>query len=267
MARGDHTSRIIDYYENSDEELGRRYLREGFPELTAEYFEAAAQHRYELYPHIPEVAAFESFKDRSVLEIGVGHGIDHLMFARGGARLSGIDVTPKHCATTQHCLGLFGFQSRIVRADARRLPFREASFDHVFACGVLLLFREIDEALSEIHRVLRPGGFATIMLYNQASLHYWLKTRLYYGWVLDEDAVLGPETVTDWYTDGIGYPRTHHYQPADLPRLFTQFSRIEYRTACLTPEQVPRVGLPADPVVRRWLENHFGFFLWVRAWR
>jgi len=256
---------IVDYYEKSDRELARRYLGEQYPQFNEEYFRAAMRHRYELYPEIPEIAAFDSFRAKDVLEVGVGQGCDHFMFASHGARTTGIDLTPRHCEITRLMLATLGVPSRLVRADARKLPFGGESFDHVYSCGVLLLFAEIEQAIAEIHRVLRPGGTTTIMLYNKASLHYWLKTRLYYGWALNEDEVLGRDAVIDWYTDGIGYPRTWHYSPRDLRRLFAAYSHTEWRSSCLTPEQLPEAGLPTSIKAARWLEDRFGFFLWVRA--
>lgn len=257
---------VVRYYQDSDNELSRRYLREQFPELTPEYFTAALQHRYQLYPEIPALADFDAHAGRDVLEIGTGHGLDHLMFARSGARLSGVDLTMKHCRMTALCLESFGLRSRLCRADAQALPFADASFDHVYSCGVLLV-PDIEAALEQIHRVLRPGGSTLVMLYNRSSLHYWVKTRGYYGWALAEDKVLGRDTVDDWYTDGSGYVRTWYYGPRDLKRLFRRFARVEYCTTCLTPEQLPEVGLPADPRHRSWRERRFGFFLWVKAWR
>jgi len=258
---------VVNYYQKSDKELARRYLEHRYPSLTKEYFEAALRHRYDLYPHIPEVANFNAFNDQDVLEVGVGQGSDHLMFAQSGARTTGIDLTRKHCEITQRCLELFGYQSRVLVADARTLPFASNAFDHVYSCGVLLLFREIEAALNEIHRVLRPGGSTTVMLYNRRSIHFWIKSRLYYGWALNEDRLIGANAVTDWYTDGIGYPRTFHYSPSDIPRLFAAFRNVEFRTTCLTPEQIPEIGLPDSPRARRWLEERFGFFLWIRAWK
>lgn len=262
----ENISKVLQYYQHSDRELARRYLADQYPDLTPEYFRAALQHRYKLYPHLVKVAQFDAFADKDVLEIGVGQGADHFMFASAGARMTGIDVTAKHCAISRLLLESFNLTSHIVQADARTLPFPNESFDHVYSCGVLLLFPDIARAMSEIRRVLRPHGHTTIMLYNKASIHYWIKTRLYYGWCLGEDAFLRRETVNDWYTDGIGYPKVHYYSPRDLPRLFSAYSRVEFRTACLTPEQVPVVGLPTDAKLARWLENHFGFYLWVRAW-
>lgn len=261
------TKDVAEYYERSDAELARRYLKDQYPNFNRAYFEAALAHRYGLYPHIPDFAEFGRFQGRDVLEVGVGQGADHYMFASHGARLVGIDLTQKHCDITRLFLATFGLKSRIARADARHLPFSDACFDHVYSCGVLLLFPEIEKAISEIRRVLRPGGSTTIMLYNKKSIHYWIKTRMYYGWALNENAVLGRSTVLDWYTDGIGYPKTHHYAPTDLRRLFARFAKAEYRTACLSPEQVPLAGLPRVSRVRDWLEDRYGFFLWVKAWK
>lgn len=258
-----NNSSVLDYYQSSDKELARRYLRDVYPEFTTEYFTAALAHRYGLYPHIPVVAEFENFAGKDVLEIGVGQGADHYMFAKNGARMSGVDLTPKHCEITRLFLDTFGLTSDIKNVSACDLPHANESFDHVYSCGVLLLIEDIAKAIAEIWRVLRPDGTATIMLYNKRSIHYWLKTRLYYGWAMQEDYFLGKDTVDDWYTDGVGYPKVWHYQPSDLPKLFAAFSKIEYQTACLTPEQLPLFKIP--DTLQNKLESRFGFFLWARV--
>jgi ubiquinone/menaquinone biosynthesis C-methylase UbiE len=187
------------------------------------------------------------------------------MFARMGAKLTGVDLTEKHCQMTRQFLRTFDLEPRVVNANACDLPFPGASFDHVYSCGVLLLVADLPRAMAEIRRVLRPGGTATIMLYNKQSLHYWLKTRLYYGWALGEDRAIGRQAVDDWYTDGPGYIRVYHYAPRDLRWIFDGFRDIEYQTSCLTTEQMPVVGLPKDNRAKQWLESRWGFFLWGRA--
>lgn len=256
-------NQVSEYYQSSDSELARRYLRDKFPEFTAEYFQTALTHRYGLYPHIPTVAEFTNFSGKRVLEVGVGQGADHYMFAKHGALMHGVDITPKHCEITRLFLETFGLRSDIRNAEACELPFEDNYFNHVYSCGVLLLEKNIDTALREIRRVLLPGGTATIMLYNKKSLHYWIKTRLYYGWTLQEDYFFGKDTVNDWYTDGIGYPKVWHYQPSDLPRLFKEFSAISYQVACLDPSQVPLVAIPKTLHAK--LESNFGFFLWIKV--
>ncbi len=204
--------------------------------MDERYFRAALEHRYALYPEIPVIAEFDGYRDRDVLEVGVGQGSDHFMFASGGARLAGIDLTPRHCEITRLLFATLGASTRLYRADARSLPFAAESFDHVYSCGVLLLVREMDRALSEIHRVLRPGGSTTIMLYNRSSVHYWLKTRLYYGWALGENTVLGRDTVLDWYRMASA-TQTWHYGPPTCAALLG-FARVEY-LPLLTLKQFP----------------------------
>jgi ubiquinone/menaquinone biosynthesis C-methylase UbiE len=261
---GENVNKAVSkYYEESDRELAQRYIGNSISFGSREYFEAALTHRYSLYPEIPRIAAFDSFQGKDVLEIGVGQGADHVMFAKGGACLTGIDLTEKHCRMTANFLRFYSLKSNIRQADACDLPFPDRSFDHVYSCGVLLLINDIARAIAEIHRVLRPGGTATVMLYNKRSIHYWVKTRLYYGWVLGEDGAIGRQAVNDWCTDGPGYVKVFHYGPGDLKKLFTDFSDVRYETSCLTPEQLPEIGPPRDSRTREWLERHFGFFLWA----
>jgi 2-polyprenyl-3-methyl-5-hydroxy-6-metoxy-1,4-benzoquinol methylase len=59
------------------------------------FFEDIERHRYEQEYHIPKVARFEDWKGRKVLEIGCGLGTDLLQFARSGAYVTGIDLTPR----------------------------------------------------------------------------------------------------------------------------------------------------------------------------
>ena len=258
-------SEVSKFYQASENELAQRYIREFFDYGTNDYYQAALKHRYSLYPEIPVIAEFESFTNKQVLEIGVGQGSDHYMFAKAGAHMSGIDLTQKHCQMTSDFLSCFSLGSDIRHADACLLPFPDESFDHVYSCGVLLLINDINKAIAEIYRVLRPGGTVTIMLYNKDSIHYWIKTRLYYGWVLGEDRAIGYQAVNDWCTDGPGYVNVFYYSPKNLKRLFSRFCNISHEISCLTPEQIPEVGLPKDSRTKAWLEKKYGFFLWGKA--
>ncbi len=163
---------VSQYYEESERELAQRYISNAVDFGTSEYFDAALAHRYSLYPEILRIAAFNSFQNRDVLEVGVGQGADHFMFAKGGARLAGVDLTEKHCRMTREFLNAYSLRSDIRHANACELPFPDASFDHVYSCGVLLLVKNIERAMEEILRVLRPGGTVTVMLYNKQSVHY-----------------------------------------------------------------------------------------------
>jgi SAM-dependent methyltransferase len=55
-------------------------------------------------------------------------------------------------------------------ANAEELPFVNATFDVVYSFGVLHHTPRVDAAVAEVHRVLKPGGRALIMLYHRNSL-------------------------------------------------------------------------------------------------
>ncbi len=59
--------------------------------------------------------------------------------------------------------------------DAERLSLADESFDRASSNGVLHHTPDMPAALAEIQRVLRPGGRATIIVYNRNSFHYWLQ--------------------------------------------------------------------------------------------
>lgn len=92
-----------------------------------------------------------------VLDVGCGAGLDAPGLAQRGLRLIGVDVSPAMCRLAQTQPALVG---RLAVADQRDLPFGAASFDAVWADGVLHHVGRDDarSALIEVVRVLRSGG-------------------------------------------------------------------------------------------------------------
>lgn len=71
-----------------------------------------------------------------------------------------------------------GAHRHCVRADARRLPFRDGHFATVLANGVLCcLPTELEVALAEVRRVLRPGGLVVASVPSDAFTELLLPTR------------------------------------------------------------------------------------------
>jgi len=102
-----------------------------------------------------------------------GQGIVPLLLETG-VKVTGIDVAPGIVAeATARNAGL-----EAVVADVRSLPFAEASFDVVFSGSTLDHFEsaaDIQVALGELHRVLRPGGTLILTLDNPANPIIWLR--------------------------------------------------------------------------------------------
>lgn len=93
---------------------------------------------------------------RDVLDLGCGNGEYLREFARAGAStmLVGADLTFEMLAAARARVPA----ARVVRADANATPFRNERFDLVFCSHVLQFVGDLDLALDEIVRCLRPGG-------------------------------------------------------------------------------------------------------------
>lgn len=140
--------------------------------------------RYRLEPYIPTFANAPTWKDKKVLEIGVGLGSDHQLFAEAGAILSGIDYTERAIEHTKRRFALFNLQSELRRADTEDLPFSDDSFDLVYSWGVIHHSPNTRKAAREILRVLKPGGTFKVMIYHKWSLvglMLWLRYGLFTG--------------------------------------------------------------------------------------
>ena len=184
-----------------------------------------ARERYRLEPYIEEFAAFQTTRDRDVLEIGVGLGADHQRFAEAGARLTGVDLTGRAIEHVRRRFGLFGLRSNLRTDDAERLSFDDGKFDVVYSWGVIHHSPDTARAVSEIHRVLKPGGVARIMIYHKWSLvGYMLWLR--YGLMR-----LRPFTpLSEIYSCYLESPGTKAYTVEEARSMFASFSRVDIRT-------------------------------------
>jgi len=92
---------------------------------------------------------------RAVVDIGTGEGqLARLAAAGGAGSVVGLDPTWAQLAVAR----TRGGGPTLVRASAAHLPLASASFDAAVACLVFEHIVEVDAALAEVGRVLRPGG-------------------------------------------------------------------------------------------------------------
>jgi ubiquinone/menaquinone biosynthesis C-methylase UbiE len=112
-----------------------------------------------------EIAALEPFgRGKEVLECGCGTGLLLERIARFASRAEGVDLSP---GMLEHARAR-GLSVR--EASVTELPFEDASFDVACSFKVLAHVEEIQRALAEMARVVRPGGYVLAELYNGWSL-------------------------------------------------------------------------------------------------
>jgi SAM-dependent methyltransferase len=102
----------------------------------------------------------ELARDADVLEYGCG--IDPMLFAVGPAARSGTGIDISQVAideATQRASTADLRHLRFLTMDAENMTFEAASFDLVFGRGIIHHL-DIERCLTEIARVLRPGGIA-----------------------------------------------------------------------------------------------------------
>ena len=121
-----------------------------------------------------------------VLEIGPGTG--HLLAElwEQGYDAYAVERSPAMAWRTARLVGL----GRVIRADARQLPFAAATFDTVLGTFPSLYVLE-DIFAAEVARVLRPGGRLVLLLGAESGVDPWP------GWI---------ERFLRWSTADAGAP-------------------------------------------------------------
>jgi SAM-dependent methyltransferase len=260
------------------------------------FYELVEEHRYKKEWHIPAAAGFANANDLSVLEVGCGLGTDGAQFAKAGAKYTGIDLTDAAIDLAKRRFELFNLAGTFRVADAERLLFANNSFDIVYSHGVLHHTPDTAAAVREIHRVLRPGGKAVVMLYHRDSYNFRVNismlrragvnllkwnagvklVHLLTGEAeerLREHARLlkiqsdysNSEEFLNQNTDGAGNPLARVYSRAEARELFRDFSHVEMRTHFLNKRWLPVLG----PILPRSIESRlaarWGWHLWIYA--
>ncbi len=100
----------------------------------------------------------------NLLDVGCGSGIYFPLLAKQAGRVIGIDTSSGMIDAARRLIDKKDLDNVDVRiAGAEQLPFPDESFDAVLAFDVLHHISDITAAMSEVRRVLRPGGrFASI---------------------------------------------------------------------------------------------------------
>jgi len=264
---------------------------------TPEFFERVEAHRYTKEWHIPEAADFAGARGLRVLEIGCGMGTDGAQFAQAGAHYTGIDLTEAAIELARKRFELSGLEGEFRVADAEHLDFADNSFDRVYSHGVLHHTPDTARAVAEIHRVLKPGGRAAVMLYHRGSYNYRVGIRVLRragarllkseGGIriihrltgepvesLREHAgllkagssgYLASDEFLSQSTDGAGNPLARVYSRREARELFKDFQKVNLHAYFLNKRFIPLIGKLLSRTVESALASRWGWHLWIYA--
>jgi len=239
---------------------------------TSEFLDELEYKRYNKhYAYLTESAEFDQYDGKDVLEIGCGMGIDLLQYAKGGANVTGIDLTEKAVKNSKAHFAHRNMKGTFYTMNSEKLDFPDNSFDLVYSFGVLHHTKDTQKAINEVNRVLRPGGKAIIMLYHK-GFRYYLKIHFYYGILKAEYLKYGIKDLVNQRTEEFFHsPVTRVYSRKNALKLFNSFSSIESKDAYRIDDNIWIFGkffqisdyFPR--VVRRALEQRVGWNILIKA--
>lgn len=226
---------------------------------SAEDFAKVEQEFLDGNPWLKECFDFKALAGKKVLEIGFGTGVASCLLAKGGADVTGIDITNQAVEIATANAAAQGLTNvKFQRMDAEKLEFPDDTFDYVFTWGVLHHSNRTEEALKQLGRSLKKGGRGMIMVYNKASFRFWgkgfrwlfLKGKIFKGYNM--------QTVQGFATDGY-YQR--HFSPRELRRALGEAGLGDFKTSVshMNKRYVP--GSPRG--LDEWFKRKYGWLLVV----
>lgn len=146
--------------------MARKDNRSYYDEFAAWYEKERHQGYHRLIDDLQVDLLRHHVSGSDVLEVGCGTGLLLHRVAALSKSAKGIDISPGMLAQAKE-RGL-----DVVEGCATELPFESESFDVVYSFKVLAHIEDIERAVAECGRVVRPGGRLFLEFYNPHSLRF-----------------------------------------------------------------------------------------------
>jgi 2-polyprenyl-3-methyl-5-hydroxy-6-metoxy-1,4-benzoquinol methylase len=208
---------------------------------------------------------------KRALEIGCGAGSISAELAKHGALVTAIDLASHAIALTRRRFELFGLSGDIRQMDAEHLDFADETFDFVWSWGVIHHSANTENRIGEIHRVLKNGGEARVMVYHRHSINFWAGLILIHGLLFGELFRYSVQELCNKYSDGF---IAKYYTSTQMKAMFQKhFQNVKTDIYGQKNEiwQIPGsrfkdilVGI-IPKFLGWWLTRRFGGFLFLRA--
>ena len=223
---------------------------------------------------------------KNILDVGCGTGeiTARLADLHPGATLLGVDLEESHLDRARQRCKNFGGRVRFHKDDALSLQQPDAHFDLVVSRHVIQAVSDAQKAVSEMVRVLQPGGRLHLIAEDYGMLwchptqldsdRFWQRIPHLYGAAVGCDLFVGRKTYTMMYDLHL-HDIAVDYVVVDTLRVEREtFARIwEAWRDGYTDSIVRNTGVPREEVAQRWREmidcvrDPRGYALWqVPVW-
>lgn len=239
-----------------------------------------------IWPQEEPIFARRPLGGSAVLDVGCGTGEITARLATRFQQASfiGVDLEEQHLARARSLCAGFGSRVRFHYGDALALPFPDAQFDRVVCRHLLQAVPDAVKVLSEIHRVLRPGGRVHLIAedYGMLLCHptgldsdgFWQRIPPRYGAAVGCDFHVGRKIFTYLHDLKMSEIAVDYVVVDTLRVARDTFARIwEAWRDGYTDSIVEHGGVPREEVEQRWREmiacarDPRGYALWqVPVW-
>ncbi len=109
-----------------------------------------------------------------LLDLGCGAGRHVVFLASEGYQVTGVDFSEIGLKAAKEELEQRQLRASLVKSSILAMPFLDEQFDGIISYGVLIYFnkQDLQQALREMHRVLKPGGKAFMVVRSILDKRY-----------------------------------------------------------------------------------------------
>jgi SAM-dependent methyltransferase len=226
----------------------------GITEINENTLEKFDNAYFEMYPYLKPFVSSLHFEESSVIEIGLGFGTLSQYLASRSKYYLGMDIAFNPVQMVNSRIHRLNAKAKAVQVDFLKNNISNEEFDYVVTIGCLHHTGNLAACIKEVHRILKPGGTAKIMVYNKYSFRQWTKwpiKTLFLNKVNTEEQRMA----YDSNGNGEAAPFTEFSSIAEIKRMFSDFDSIQIEKQNMDPIILIRRLLH---IPRKYLLNNIG---------
>lgn len=154
-------------------------LEETVSSWDADYYHPIAEKYYDkALPTVLKLMEVEP--GATVLDGGCGPGVHSVRVARENYNVFAIDLSETMLAEAKQRVERAGLSQKVEfqQEDLTRLSFPDASFQYVFSWGVIIHIPDLEKAVSELARIVKPGGKLALYVTNKTAWDHMIESVL-----------------------------------------------------------------------------------------